>query len=414
MHSSPMPSSKPSALPPYRKTELLFLHLFLRLLEIGGRCAAIVPDGVLFGSSTAHVETRKALIEMNRLDGVVSMPSGVFKPYAGVSTAILFFTKGAQTDRVWFYDMAHDGYSLGDKRQRVAESDLPDLLACWDRRKDPEFADARTARLAALRREIEPLKAARLGMQADIHRLTFEYAVAPEAEGAGGKEGAASGAPTQRGGTKTGGEGAHASGRAHVRVRPYVRSSTPEGFPFQNRPAFQCRMALGRGRTLRGGRTDLLGQGRGDELVDADALAPRPRRHPRVQRLRHPQGQLAAVGGLRGDLPRLRDGGDTLGQPPGDQGRQGSAQIGVGRLRRVAVPDGGISAQTGNAGGIAAPLAVGDRQDLDCIGQRQVIFQVFSPAGGWVRHGWKAPYSLLSPRSERSQWLRRFASNKTA
>ena len=170
-------------MPPYRKTELLFLHLFLRLLEIGGRCAAIVPDGVLFGSSTAHVETRKALIEMNRLDGVVSMPSGVFKPYAGVSTAILFFTKGAQTDRVWFYDMAHDGYSLDDKRQRIADSDLPDLLACWNRRKDPDFANTRTARLAALRREIEPLKAARLGMQADIHRLTFEHAVAPEAEG---------------------------------------------------------------------------------------------------------------------------------------------------------------------------------------------------------------------------------------
>ncbi len=93
-------------LPTYRKTELLFSHLFLRLLEMGGRCAAIVPDGVLFGSSTAHVETRKALIELNRLDGVVSIPSGVFKPYAGVSTAIVLFTKGARTERVWFYDMA--------------------------------------------------------------------------------------------------------------------------------------------------------------------------------------------------------------------------------------------------------------------------------------------------------------------
>jgi type I restriction enzyme M protein len=170
-------------LPPYRKTELLFLHLFLRLLEIGGRCAAIVPDGVLFGSSTAHVETRKTLIEMNRLDGVVSMPSGVFKPYAGVSTAILLFTKGASTSRVWFYDMAHDGYSLDDKRQRVSDSDLPDLLACWNRRTDPDFAAARASRLSDLRAQIEPLKAERLTMQAEINRLTFEHAVAPEAEG---------------------------------------------------------------------------------------------------------------------------------------------------------------------------------------------------------------------------------------
>jgi len=171
-------------LPSYKKTELLFLHLFVRLLEVGGRCAAIVPDGVLFGSSTAHVETRKALIEMNRLDGVVSMPSGVFKPYAGVSTAILFFTKGADTDRVWFYDMAHDGFSLDDKRQRVPETDLPDLLACWNARKEPAFAAARSERLTDLRRQIEPLKAQRLAMQADIHRLTFEHAVAPEADGA--------------------------------------------------------------------------------------------------------------------------------------------------------------------------------------------------------------------------------------
>ena len=171
-------------LPGYRKTELLFLHLFLRLLEIGGRCAAIVPDGVLFGSSTAHVETRKTLIEMNRLDGVVSMPSGVFKPYAGVSTAILFFTKGAKTERVWFYDMAHDGYSLDDKRVRVPESDLPDLLACWNSRRDPAFGAARTSRLAALRSEIEPLKSERLRRQADLHRLTFEHAVAPQSEGA--------------------------------------------------------------------------------------------------------------------------------------------------------------------------------------------------------------------------------------
>ena len=100
-----------------KKSELLFLHLILRTLDMGGRCAVIVPDGVLFGSSRAHVEIRKKLIEDNQLQGVVSMPSGVFKPYAGVSTAVLLFTKGGTTDRIWFYDMSHDGLSLDDKRQ---------------------------------------------------------------------------------------------------------------------------------------------------------------------------------------------------------------------------------------------------------------------------------------------------------
>ena len=171
-----------SSLPPYKKTELLFLHLFLRLLENGGRCAAIVPDGVLFGSSNAHINTRKALIDLNRLEGVVSMPSGVFKPYASVSTAVLIFTKGNQTDNIWFYDMAHDGYSLDDKRLRVPENDIPDLLACWQNRQDQEFAAERTRRLARLRAEIEPLKAQRLQMQADINNLTFEYAIAPEGD----------------------------------------------------------------------------------------------------------------------------------------------------------------------------------------------------------------------------------------
>ena len=110
------------------KSELLFLHLILRALDMGGRCAVIVPDGVLFGSSAAHVEIRRKLVEENRLDGVVSMPGGVFKPYAGVSTAVLLFTRGAKTDRIWFYDMAHDGFSLDDKRQRTAENDIPDIL----------------------------------------------------------------------------------------------------------------------------------------------------------------------------------------------------------------------------------------------------------------------------------------------
>ena len=117
-----------------RKTEILFLHLFLRLLEMGGRCAVIVPDGVLFGSSRAHVEVRKLLIEQNALEAVVSMPSGVFKPYAGVSTAILIFTKGGKTGDIWFYDMEHDGFSLDDKRLKVEENDLPDILECWRHR----------------------------------------------------------------------------------------------------------------------------------------------------------------------------------------------------------------------------------------------------------------------------------------
>ena len=113
-----------------KKTELLFLALFLRMLKIGGRCACIVPDGVLFGSSTAHKAIRKEIIENNRLDAIVSMPSGVFKPYAGVSTAILVFTKTGHggTDKVWFYDMKADGFSLDDKRTPVAENDIPDII----------------------------------------------------------------------------------------------------------------------------------------------------------------------------------------------------------------------------------------------------------------------------------------------
>ena len=114
-----------------KKTELLFLALFLRMLRIGGRCACIVPDGVLFGSSTAHKAIRKELVEGNRLETVISMPSGVFKPYAGVSTGILVFTKTGHggTDKVWFYDMTADGFSLDDKRTPVAENDIPDIIA---------------------------------------------------------------------------------------------------------------------------------------------------------------------------------------------------------------------------------------------------------------------------------------------
>ena len=113
-----------------KKTELLFLALFLRMLRKGGRCACIVPDGVLFGSSKAHVSIRKELIENNQLRAVISMPSGVFKPYAGVSTAVLVFTKtGADsTDQVWFYDMHADGYTLDDKRSEIADNDIPDIV----------------------------------------------------------------------------------------------------------------------------------------------------------------------------------------------------------------------------------------------------------------------------------------------
>jgi type I restriction enzyme M protein len=160
-----------------KKTEILFLHLFLRLLENGGRAAVIVPDGVLFGSSNAHVDIRKKLIEENRLDGVVSMPSGVFRPYAGVSTAVLLFTKGGTTEKIWFYDMEHDGYSLDDKRQKVAENDIPDVLDCWNHRRDAKFQQKRAQRLADLQKQIAPLKSDRLEHHAIIHRLRFEEVV---------------------------------------------------------------------------------------------------------------------------------------------------------------------------------------------------------------------------------------------
>ena len=114
-----------------KKTELLFLALFLRMLKVGGRGAVIVPDGVLFGSSKAHRDIRRELVENHRLEAVISMPSGVFKPYAGVSTAVLVFTKTGHggTDQVWFYDMKADGFSLDDKRTEIADNDIPDIVA---------------------------------------------------------------------------------------------------------------------------------------------------------------------------------------------------------------------------------------------------------------------------------------------
>ena len=113
-----------------KKTELLFLALFIKMLEVGGRCASIVPDGVLFGGSKAHKAIRRELIENQRLEAVISMPSGVFKPYAGVSTAIVIFTKtdAGGTDKVWFYDMKADGFSLDDKRSPVEQNDIPDVI----------------------------------------------------------------------------------------------------------------------------------------------------------------------------------------------------------------------------------------------------------------------------------------------
>ena len=149
-----------------KKTELLFLALFLRLLKPGGRAAVVVPDGVLFGSSKAHKALRQMLVEEQKLDGVISLPSGVFKPYAGVSTAILLFTKtnSGGTDYVWFYDMQADGWSLDDKRQPLldeaklgpspaaalteaehAKNNLPDALARWAQREATELERARTA-----------------------------------------------------------------------------------------------------------------------------------------------------------------------------------------------------------------------------------------------------------------------------
>ncbi|WP_375504444.1 N-6 DNA methylase [uncultured Jatrophihabitans sp.] len=149
-----------------KKTELLFLALFLRLLKIGGRAAVIVPDGVLFGSSKAHKELRRTLVENQKLDGVVKLPSGVFKPYAGVSTAILMFTKTGVggTDNVWFYELTADGWSLDDKRGPLlsddklgvrptsplndgdhAKNNLPDALKRWRGRDEEERSDERTA-----------------------------------------------------------------------------------------------------------------------------------------------------------------------------------------------------------------------------------------------------------------------------
>jgi len=120
-----------------KKTELLFVELIYDLLVTGGRAAVIVPDGVLFGTSNAHIDLRKILIDKCKLEGIISMPSGVFKPYAGVSTAVVVFQKGGITDKVWFYDMEADGFTLDDKRNKTDKNDIPDIIKhCTVGRRD--------------------------------------------------------------------------------------------------------------------------------------------------------------------------------------------------------------------------------------------------------------------------------------
>ncbi len=125
------------------KTELLFVDLITRVLDIGGRAGVIIPDGVLFGSSKAHKTLRKNLLENNELKAVISMPSGVFKPYAGVSTAVLVFIKGGSTKRVWFYDMQADGYSLDDKRNQIEQNDIPDIIEQYRHKEDKAYTDTK-------------------------------------------------------------------------------------------------------------------------------------------------------------------------------------------------------------------------------------------------------------------------------
>ena len=201
-----------------KKTELLFLALFLRLLKPGGRAAVIVPDGVLFGSSNAHKELRRMLVEDQKLDAVISLPSGVFRPYAGVSTAILVFTKtnSGGTDFVWFYDVEADGWSLDDKRQPLltdeklgpvpkqplsddehAKNNLPDVLARWSQRDDGERERPRTAQSFC----VPKADIAAAGYDLSLNRYKE---VVHEASGAPATEGD-SGGPCEAGGGDSGG-----------------------------------------------------------------------------------------------------------------------------------------------------------------------------------------------------------------
>lgn len=138
------------------KTELLFINRIIRSLKVGGRAGMIVPDGVLFGSSTAHKQARKMLLNDCELQGIISMPSGVFKPYAGVSTAILIFVKGGETEKVWFYDMQSDGFSLDDKRTKInGGGDLPDIVEKWKSRKSQKGNDRGSKFFWVDKKEIE-------------------------------------------------------------------------------------------------------------------------------------------------------------------------------------------------------------------------------------------------------------------
>lgn len=137
------------------KTELLFVNRIIKSLKIGGRSGVIVPDGVLFGSSNAHKQVRKMLLDDCELQGVISMPSGVFKPYAGVSTAILLFVKGGETEKVWFYDMQADGYSLDDKRSKINDNDLPDIVEKWKNRRNITENDRKSKFFWVEKKEIE-------------------------------------------------------------------------------------------------------------------------------------------------------------------------------------------------------------------------------------------------------------------
>ena len=161
-----------------KKTELLFLALFVRMLHLGGRCASIVPDGVLFGNSTGHKSIRKEIIDNQRLQAVISMPSGVFKPYAGVSTAILIFTKtnAGGTDKVWFYDMKADGFSLDDKRAVVAENDIPDILK---RFHDLDAEEIRTRKEQSFLVPVEEIRAndydLSINKYKEVEKVKVEY-----------------------------------------------------------------------------------------------------------------------------------------------------------------------------------------------------------------------------------------------
>lgn len=140
---------------PTTKTELLFINRIIKSLKIGGRAGVIVPDGVLFGSSNAHKLARKMLLNDCELQGVISLPSGVFRPYAGVSTAILIFVKGGETEKVWLYDMQADGYSFDDKRAKTEENDLPDIVTKWKNRKEQKENNRKSKFFYIEKKEIE-------------------------------------------------------------------------------------------------------------------------------------------------------------------------------------------------------------------------------------------------------------------